>query len=185
MNEGVNGKPTKARQAARNQIPRTGSRQPLAPAVGTGGSNAVDAAFGISAYPTFCLVGPDHVMISNDIWPLTNGVATLAGAFPEGSLHEANCVVGLNENSTTNSLEVYPVPSFGIVNLELTGTLDQTVTATVMNMLGQPVMAIGLGTANGGLRRSIDLGHLADGQYALHVRTGDARPIVRRIVLAR
>lgn len=55
-----------------------------APAVSNeGGGEAVDANFGVSAYPTFCLISPDNIIINTDIWPLT-GVETFEAAFPAG-----------------------------------------------------------------------------------------------------
>ncbi|MFY8136841.1 MAG: TlpA family protein disulfide reductase, partial [Flavobacteriales bacterium] len=37
-----------------------------------GGSTAVDDLFGISAYPTYCLIGPDRTLVNADIWPISS-----------------------------------------------------------------------------------------------------------------
>lgn len=55
------------------------------PAVsGDGGSASVDNAFNPSAYPTYCLIGPDNKLINADIWPISS-VASFEAAFPGGS----------------------------------------------------------------------------------------------------
>ena len=46
-----------------------------------GGSASVDSNFGVSAYPTFCLIGPDRTLLNRDIWPLTD-ITTFEATFP-------------------------------------------------------------------------------------------------------
>ena len=53
------------------------------PKFAEGGGGAVDANFGVNAYPTFCLINPNNEIINIDIWPLT-GVETFEAAFPAG-----------------------------------------------------------------------------------------------------
>ncbi len=55
-----------------------------APAVSAdGGSAAVDTNFGVGAYPTFILIGPDRTLLEKDIWPLTD-ITTFEATFPAG-----------------------------------------------------------------------------------------------------
>ncbi|MBD45060.1 MAG: hypothetical protein CMC65_07565 [Flavobacteriaceae bacterium] len=59
-----------------------------APAVSAdGGAGAVDSNFGIAAYPTYILIGPDTTLLENDIWPLTD-VSTFEATFPIGLVPE-------------------------------------------------------------------------------------------------
>ena len=44
---------------------------------------SVDSNFGVSAYPTFCLIGPDRTLLNRDIWPLTD-ITTFEATFPNG-----------------------------------------------------------------------------------------------------
>lgn len=82
-----------------------------APAVSNeGGGEAVDANFGISAYPTFCLISPENVIINTDIWPLT-GVETFEAAFPAGFDPEPmECnILDIGEQSDLE-VSIYPNP---------------------------------------------------------------------------
>ena len=56
----------------------------LPPAVSAdGGSGSVNSNFGVSAFPTFCLIGPDRTLLNRDIWPLTD-ITTFEATFPNG-----------------------------------------------------------------------------------------------------
>ncbi len=156
------------------------------PAIGSGGSNEVDAAFGISAYPTFTLIGPDHVMINNDIWPLSNGAQTIADAFPAGAIEVADCAVGVPERFTTTSLQVSPVPSTGELNLDLGLAASSQLSVQVNDLLGRNVHRSGLGRLAAGLqRRSLDLSALPEGQYLLSLMDERGTLTTQRIVIAR
>lgn len=93
-----------------------------APAVSMdGGSDAVDANFGIIAYPTFCLINPDNEIINLDIWPLT-GVETFEAAFPAGFEPEPmECnILGIGEEVAMEvALFPNPVANQGTIHLEL------------------------------------------------------------------
>lgn len=156
------------------------------PAIGSGGSNEVDAAFGISAYPTFTLIGPDHVMINNDIWPLSNGAQTIAAAFPPGAIQVADCAVGVHERFTSTSLQVSPVPSSGELNLDLGLTTSGQLSLQVNDLLGRTVHQAGLGRLAAGLqRRTLDLSGLSEGQYLLSLMDERGTLTTERIVIAR
>jgi cytochrome oxidase Cu insertion factor (SCO1/SenC/PrrC family) len=155
------------------------------PAIGSGGSNEVDAAFGISAYPTFTLIGPDHVMINNDIWPLSNGAQTIADAFPAGAIAVADCAVGVPERFTTTSLQVSPVPSTGELNVDLGLAAGDQLTLQVNDLLGRTVHQTVLGRMAAGLqRRTLDLADLSEGQYILNVLDDRGTVNTARFVIA-
>jgi thiol-disulfide isomerase/thioredoxin len=55
------------------------------PAVSSeGGSDVTDANFGITAYPTYGMVGPDKTLVENDIWPIAD-VSIYEATIPEES----------------------------------------------------------------------------------------------------
>ena len=79
-----------------------------------GGSAAVRTNFGISAYPTFCLINPNNEIINLDIWPLT-GVETFEAAFPAGfDPDPAPCSLGIEDNVAAGvEVVLFPNPSSG------------------------------------------------------------------------
>lgn len=48
------------------------------------GGAANGTTYGVSAYPTIVLIGPDKKMINNDIWPIST-IADIEAKFPAGS----------------------------------------------------------------------------------------------------
>ena len=55
-----------------------------------GGGNAVNSAYGISAYPTVILIAPDRTILEQDIYPVSN----ITTALPNAGLTIAVCDTG-------------------------------------------------------------------------------------------
>lgn len=53
-----------------------------------GGGNAVNSAYGISAYPTVILIAPDQTILEQDIFPVSN----ITTALPNAGLNMAPCI---------------------------------------------------------------------------------------------
>jgi thiol-disulfide isomerase/thioredoxin len=150
-----------------------------------GGSGAVDAAFGINAYPTYCLIGPDNIMKNFDIWPLTD-MSTFVAAFPPGSnITPSNCAVGVDEAGQLAFTSVYPSPTSGQVTITFGATSASNLSIEVYDMLGKLMTTQQFGQLAAGAQRSLELGNLADGEYLLKlVANGEVRDLTR-VTLAR
>jgi len=63
----------------------------LLPAVSgnDGGGDAVNSAYGISAYPTVVLIAPNRTILEQDIYPVSN----ITTALPNAGLNMASCAV--------------------------------------------------------------------------------------------
>ena len=66
-----------------------------------GGGNAVNSAYGISAYPTVILIAPDHTILEQDIYPVSN----ITTALPNAGLNMAVCDTGSSTAITEIVLE--------------------------------------------------------------------------------
>lgn len=106
-------------------------------ASGEGGSAAVDTNFGVSAYPTFCLINPNNQIINLDIWPLT-GVETFEAAFPTGfEPTPMACSLGTTDISFFDFV-VYPTVSDGNqITISLNEAIDTDI--TVYDSLGKKI----------------------------------------------
>ena len=60
-----------------------------------GGGNAVNSAYGISAYPTVILIAPDRTILEQDIYPVSN----ITTALPNAGLTIAVCDTGVGTTS--------------------------------------------------------------------------------------
>ena len=92
---------------------------PAPPAVsGQSGSGPIDSDFGVTLYPTYCLIDPSNLMVNNDIYPVDD-VNTFIDAFPEGSgITAAPCATSISETGQ-ELLLVYPNPA--IDRLQIAG----------------------------------------------------------------
>ena len=150
-----------------------------------GGSAAVKNAFGVNAYPTYCLIGPDNKMLQNDMWPISS-MANFVSYFPSGGvIQPAACATGVTEIQTSRIISIHPSPSTGAVTVELDGMGSGNVTMELFDMLGKQVRTISLGgAANGAVRQNVNLADLQNGQYLCRFSTNDGRRDVRRLVIA-
>ena len=155
------------------------------PTIGQVQGGDLASQYGVSAYPTFCLIGPDNKIKDDDIWPL-NSMASFIGAFPSGSnIQPMACATSIGEYALSTVTEVYPNPTSGTITLNM--TLDRTapVRLEVLDLLGKTVLRSDLGTlTTGRSTRTLDLGTLANGQYLLRAWTGDKLTSATRIALA-
>ncbi|MFZ1686547.1 MAG: T9SS type A sorting domain-containing protein [Flavobacteriales bacterium] len=155
------------------------------PAVGAADGDPLTTTFGVSAFPTFCLISPDKVMLDQDIWPVAN-MGTFVAAFPTGSGITAQaCVVGLDEAGSPAFTEVFPSPTTGLVTITFNDTHANNLSIEVYDMLGQLASTQSFGALVAGVQRTFDLSALADGQYVLKlVADGQVRD-ASRVTLAR
>lgn len=110
-----------------------------APAVSAdGGAGAVDANLGITAYPTYCLIGADNTLLINDIWPISN-LSTFTNTIPTAANAEVmECSLTVGE-TTGIDFTIYPNPSSGS-DIHITLALDTTSASVVVyNILGSVV----------------------------------------------
>ena len=156
------------------------------PAVGIeGGCAAVDAAFGVSAYPTYCLIGPDNIMKNNDIWPVSD-MSTFVAAFPPGSnIDVMNCAVGVDEAGELAFISVFPTPSTGLITVSVETGVARNLSVEVYDLLGKRVLIDVLGSMGNGAQRTMDLTTLADGDYILKLLADGQVHDVTRVALSR
>jgi thiol-disulfide isomerase/thioredoxin len=146
-----------------------------APAVSAeGGSAAVDNNFGINAYPTYCLIGPDNTLVERDIWPLT-GVETFEATFPTGFEPQVmECTLGLAD-ATTFDFNIYPTVSKGNITINLPSSIESSI--AIFDSLGQQVFQ------NNYSDKNINLNlHIAQGVYIVKV-TAENNSVTKRIII--
>ena len=150
-----------------------------------GGGAAVDAAFGVSAYPTYCLIGPDNIMKNNDIWPVSD-MSTFVAAFPPGSnIDVMNCAVGVDEAGELAFISVFPTPSTGLITVSVETGVARNLSVEVYDLLGKRVLIDVLGSMGNGAQRTMDLTTLADGDYILKLLADGQVHDVTRVALSR
>jgi thiol-disulfide isomerase/thioredoxin len=149
----------------------SGGHVPAPAASGTeGGGDAVVAAFGVGAYPTYCIIGPDMKMKNTDVWPISNlatfeTALTTAGA----TLTPMNCVLTLDENVLSNSIEVYPNPAVNNATISFNMNEASGVNITVYNMVGSLVSNESIAAVSGSNNYNLNVSNLENGQYIVKI----------------
>ena len=95
-----------------------------------------------------------------------------------GSVVEST--VGLSENGS-NSVAIYPNPSTGNFNLNMSGLTASSVDVNITDVSGKVIMNTSFNTVNGGLNAPINISNVEEGVYIVRVN-GD-QSIVKRIVV--
>lgn len=142
-----------------------------------GGSAAVDTDFGVSAYPTFCLINPNNEIIVLDIWPLS-GVQTFEATFPDGFEPPINyCTLGTDDIEAAENFKVYPNPSDGTtINLSILSAFD-TAEISIYNILGALMYSNSFDQQNITISTS-----LKSGTYFVTVKTNETNSVQQLVV---
>ncbi|NRA13559.1 MAG: redoxin domain-containing protein [Crocinitomicaceae bacterium] len=148
-----------------------------APAVsGTqGGGNAINMAFGIIAYPTYCVVGPDMTLKIDDIYPIYNLASFETALSGVGFTPTVmSCAVGVDEqNALLNDIAVFPNPAAASATVSVSLDVPSDVTVEVFNLVGALVSTEVYNGVSGENNFTINTSALENGQYILNVSLGD------------
>lgn len=156
----------------------SGGHSPAPAVSGTeGGGNAVVSDFGVSAFPTYCVVNSNMELAIADIYPIADvstfeTALTGAGYTPQemacgGSLSVENAELSLNEAT------LFPNPSTTATTLSVSLESATDVNMVVYNMLGEQVASSTFEGAEGSNEFEIATEELAAGQYIVSVSLGD------------
>ncbi|MEO5584580.1 MAG: T9SS type A sorting domain-containing protein [Flavobacteriales bacterium] len=108
-------------------------------------------------------------VISNGQTIITGGTFTSTDVKP----FSINAGVGISTNELEQSLNVYPNPSTGLVNLEYSLDQGATVKVLISDVVGKVVMERTIRPASGFQRETLDLNDLSNGIYVLKVDAGN------------
>ncbi len=141
------------------------------PAAGTeGGAPPVISNFGVGAYPTYIIIGPDNKLQVADIWPVS-GMGSFEDAFPE----DLQAILSTIDVSIQNSFTITPTVSNGNFNLML--SKDSKSDISVFDLTGKMVYS------NSHNTRNVELNlKLASGIYIVNVKA-DGKTSSKKIII--
>lgn len=148
------------------------------PAVGPqGGGDLVRSNFGVNAFPTYCVVGPDNTLQVADIWPIS-GIQTFEGAFPNGFDPEImECSVMGTSDVLANTINLYPTVSNGQMTLDISDSKNASV--SIYNMTGQGVYNNAY-TQSGKVNLNLDL---SPGVYIMKIQTSEYGTVLKKFII--
>lgn len=152
------------------------------PAVGSGGGEGLTTTFGVGAFPTFCLISPDKVMVNQDIWPV-NSMQTFVDVFPDDSgLQPMACATNIDEVAASRTFSVLPTVTDRYVTVSCEGLGARTMQLDVFDLTGRSMLR---STVQAGTVRTLDMGTLPAGQYFVKLVSDGLVDNTRRIALVR
>ena len=88
----------------------------------------------------------------------------------------------IEEIMTFSNIDIYPIPTRGIFNIELNSHFDQKIALRVMTLLGQSLMTIPVSVSAGNNVIPINIREMANGTYLLEIN-GNGFTQTERIIL--
>ncbi|MBT5438209.1 MAG: T9SS type A sorting domain-containing protein [Flavobacteriales bacterium] len=155
----------------------------LAPGTYAVVANEADSTIGLATSSSIYTEGATWVIFGTNDWANSEdyGFDVAYLLRPNfGSVVEST--VGLSENSSAN-VSIYPNPSTGNFNLNMSGLTASTVDVNITDVSGKVVMNTSFNTVNGGLNAPINISNVEEGVYIVRVN-GDSS-IVKRIVVSK
>jgi thiol-disulfide isomerase/thioredoxin len=147
-----------------------------APAVSSeGGAGAVDSNFGIGAYPTFCMIGPDNKLIESDIWPVSSVdqfEATFYGDFNPDPM--ACSALSVSEETELSDVSLYPNPAADLATISFSAQTGSQANIAIYNMLGEVIGTTITQAVAGANLVELDLNAYKSGNYIVQIQLGDA-----------
>lgn len=134
--------------------------------LGSQGGSTVRNTYGIAAFPTIVLIGPDRKMINNDIWPIS-GVVTLENAFPSGAISEMSCsALSVDQSAMEANLNIYPNPATDFLNI----AIDFIQNVSIYDATGKTIMTKAYNNID---QIEIDVTDFENGLYIITVATAN------------
>jgi len=135
---------------------------------GDGGGNGINSSYGISAYPTYILIAPDHSIAESDMWPISN-TGDFDAFLQNHSLTHKSCTTGIEETNIVNSFKIYPNPTTDIANIDMDYTGD--VIIKVFNVQGKLVYSSNEHIDYNVV--SVNFSYFNEGVYLISINTGN------------
>lgn len=137
-----------------------------APAVSAdGGGGTVTTNFGVGAFPTYCMVGPDNKLAVADIWPV-GSVADFENGFPSAfNPTVMSCSTAGLPELNISELTVFPNPANVDLNISFESEAVSTASIEVVNLLGEVIISENMETVAGVNQQMINVAELSTGVY--------------------
>lgn len=136
-----------------------------------GQGDAVVTNFGVNAFPTYCLIGPDMIMKNRDIWPISS-VAQFEAAFTAVGFSPAvqNCLSSVAENTELLSdISVYPNPAVNEATISMNLQEASKIDVQIVNLVGAEVSNQTFAGQQGENNLTLDVSALQSGQYLVKI----------------
>lgn len=132
-----------------------------------GGGNAVNTTYGISAYPTYILIAPNHDIVEQDMWPISSSASFTNYLTTQNSIAQQSCATSGVDDLANVHIALYPNPVVNTVNIASLVEINVT-NVSIFNMVGQEVLSQNISSTD---VLSFDVSGLSNGMYVMNITT--------------
>ena len=155
----------------------------LAPGTYTVVANETDENITLATSSSIYTAGATWVIFGTNPWANSEDYGFEVAYLLRPNFGEVvESTVGLSEIND-NKISIYPNPSTGNFNLNMSGLNASTVDVSITDVSGKVVLNTSFNTVNGGLNAPINISNVEEGVYIVRVN-GDSS-IVKRIVVSK
>ncbi|PLW93062.1 MAG: hypothetical protein C0592_07605 [Marinilabiliales bacterium] len=154
---------------------------------GDAGGSGICSTYGISAYPTYILIAPNHSIVEQDMWPYNESISntTLEGH----GITPMSCPVSIEEleNETNLISGLYPNPAKDNATLTFYSEAGSQYRIEIFNTTGQLVYSQQLYEVakNAEYKVNVNTESLANGTYSLRLISDERMAGQTMLVIAR
>ncbi len=132
-----------------------------------GNGKVVHSLYGISAFPTVCIIGPDKKVVNADVWPISS-VSDIENKFPSGKITPHSCgSTGISETITAQEISVYPSPAVNSITIDIENRFNISL-INVSTILGNKVL---IQPVSGNSKSELNISNLDNGVYFIEIVT--------------
>lgn len=132
-----------------------------------GGGNAICTAYGISAYPTYILIAPNHAIVEQDMWPISSAADFTNYLTTQNGIAQQSCATAGISNINDVHIALYPNPVVNTVSIASLQEINVT-SVNIVNMVGQTMLNKNISSTD---VLSFDVSAFANGMYVMNIVT--------------
>jgi hypothetical protein len=136
-----------------------------------GGGSAVNATYGIGAYPTVILIAPNGDILDGDIWPIADAAFLYNYVQGQGGTPKTCPSAGIDDNTTSPTLNllIMPNPATGQANIYFNSKSGVSYDIRIFDLLGQEVYDYNISSAMSGYISHTIKSDLSTGNYVVKI----------------
>lgn len=136
------------------------------PTIGQFNGGLLTDIFGVPAFPTVCVIGPDNIMWNDNVFPLD--LFSLETSFPENAqIFPMSCTVGINGKFPSAAIDLSAINTNGLLSLQVNSPRSTRLQLSVLDVLGRAVFRTDLGLLPSGQSTHAIQQVLASGIYLI------------------
>jgi cytochrome oxidase Cu insertion factor (SCO1/SenC/PrrC family) len=132
-----------------------------------GGGNSVCTTYGISAYPTYILIAPNHDIVEQDMWPIGSAADFTNYLTTQNGIAQQSCATSGIDDLANVHVALYPNPAVNTVSIASLQQIQLT-QISIVNMYGQTVLSQNISSTD---VLTFDVSGLANGMYVMNMIT--------------